>query len=211
MALVATAHGTWALPPGHALWLPPGTAHEINPRRAPTLRRLTIAPGMASQLPPEPFVFAVSPLLREAILRYLILMGEAPAEARRRRLLAVIMDEIAAAEPAPWFLPLPRERRLRKITRALLKDPSDTRSLEAFSPLAGASPRSLARLFVAHTGLTFGAWRQRLRLLTAMTLLEKGTPVATVAAKTGFSSPSAFIAFFKRATGSLPGQYYRKV
>ncbi len=210
MALVGTLRGTWALPPGHTLWLPPGTAHEINARRAPTLRRLTIAPGMATQLPPEPFVIAVSTLLREAILRFLILMGEAPAEARRRRLLAVIMDEIAAAEPASWFLPLPRERRLLKVTRALLKDPSDTRSLEAFAPLAGASPRSLARLFVAHTGLTFGAWRQRLRLLTAMTLLQEGAPVTTVATKTGFSSPSAFIAAFKRQAGLPPGRYFRQ-
>ena len=58
--------------------------------------------------------------------------------------------------------------------------------------------------------MTFGAWRQRLRLLTAMTLLEKGTPIASVAAKTGFASPSAFIAFFKRSTGLPPGRYFRQ-
>ena len=210
MALVATARGIWALPPLGALWMPPGVGHEIGLRGALLMRTLSIAPGLATQLPPEPFVFAVSPLLRAALLKYLILEGAAPTTAPRRRLMAVIMDEIAAAGPAPWFLPLPRERRLSKITRALIKDPADSRRLEGFAQLAGTGPRTLARLFVAHTGLTFGAWRQRLRLLTAMTLLEAGTPVAAVATRTGFSSPSAFIAAFKRQTGRPPGRYFPK-
>lgn len=209
MALVGTPRGTWAVPPQQAVWVPPGVRHDVRPQGALLMRRLTIAPGMATQLPPEPFVIAVSALLREAILRYLILEGAAPTTAPRRRLMAVIMDEVERAEPAPWFLPLPRERRLSKITRALIKDPSDGRSLEAFAPLARTSPRSLARLFVAHTGMTFGAWRQRLRLITAMTMLQEGAPVATVATKTGFASPSAFIAFFKRSTGLPPGRYFR--
>ncbi len=210
MALVATAQGTWAVPPLGALWIPPGVGHKIGARGALLMRRLIIAPGMATQLPPEPFVFAVSALLRAALLRYLILEGAAPTTAPRRRLMAVIMDEVERAEPAPWFLPRPRERRLAKITRALIKDPSDRRGLEAFAKTAGAGARSLARLFVATTGLTFGAWRQRLRLMTAMTMLQEGAPVATVAFETGFSSPSAFIAAFKRSTGLPPGRYFRK-
>jgi AraC-like DNA-binding protein len=174
------------------------------------MRTLYLEPGMATQLPPEPFVFAVSPLLRAAILRYLILEGAAPTTAPRRRLMAVIMDEVEAAEPGPWFLPLPTDKRLRKITCALIDDPADNRKLNNFSKIAGASPRNLARLFVVHTGLTFGAWRERLRLLSAMTLLAAGMPVADVATKTGFSSPSAFIAMFKRQAGLAPGQFFRQ-
>ena len=211
---IATPLCSWTVPPGHALWLPPGTAHEIRRPKRAAPRRFSIAPTVASQLPEAPFVFAISSLLREAIAKYLSLLDagpdEAPSSAPRRRLQGVINDEIMAAKPAPWFLPLPREGRLAEVTRALLRDPADGRRLEEFSQTAGASPRSLARLFVAHTGLTFGTWRQRLRLLTAMTLLEDGVPVTTVAYKTGFASPSAFIAAFKRSTGSPPGQYFRQ-
>lgn len=210
LALAASPRKAWVLPQGHAIWMPPGVGCELDTRRAPTLRTLRVARGTAAQLPDKPFAIAVSPLLRAALLRYLILEGAAPTTAPRRRLMAVIMDEVEAAEPAPWFLPLPRERRLGRITRALVRDPADTRGLEAFARLAGTSPRSLARLFVAHTGLTFGVWRQRLRLLTAMTLLEARTPVAAVARQTGFASPSAFIAAFKRATGLPPGRYFRQ-
>ena len=210
LALAASPRKTWVLPQGHALWMPPGTGCELDTRRAPTLRRLRVARGTAAQLPDKPFAIAVSPLLRAALLRYLILEGAAPTTAPRRRLMAVIMDEVEAAEPAPWFLPLPRERRLGKITRALIKDPSDRRGLEEFAAIAGTGPRTLARLFVAHTGLSFGAWRQRLRLLTAMTLLEAGTAVASVAHQTGFASPSAFVAAFKRSTGTSPGRYFRR-
>jgi len=137
-------------------------------------------------------------------------MGDDPGGPRKQRLLGVIMDEISAAAPAPWSLPLPRDKRLKKVTQALIKDPSDGRSLEEFSKTAGASPRSLARLFEAHTGMTFGAWRKRLRLLSAMTLLQEGAPVTSVAYETGYHSPGAFIAMFKRATGLPPGRYFRQ-
>lgn len=220
IAVVGTPEGAWAVPPQQAVWVPPGVFHEIRAADALALRTLYIQPAMSRQLPAEPYVLAVSPMLRELILSLLSQTPEGPAGGspspdnlggpRRRRLLGVIMDEISAAKRDPWFLPLPREKRLRKVTGALLGDPSDGRSLEGFSKPAGASPRTLARLFVAETGMTFGAWRERLRLVTAMRLLADGVAVTTVAFETGYQSPSAFIAMFKRATGQSPGRYFRK-
>ncbi len=56
--------------------------------------------------------------------------------------------------------------------------------------------------------MTFGRWRQQLRLLQAMQLLAAGRPVTAVALEVGYDSPSAFIAMFKRTLGTTPHRYF---
>ena len=71
-------------------------------------------------------------------------------------------------------LPLPRDARAKRIAAMLQKQPSDTRSLIELSKLAGASKRTVERLFKVETGLGFGKWRQQLRLGHALRLLAAG-------------------------------------
>lgn len=75
--------------------------------------------------------------------------------------------------------------------------------------VAGASERTLARLFLRETGVSFRERRLRLRLLAALTALEEGTSVTAVALDSGYDSPSAFIAAFKRVFGGTPTQLFR--
>jgi AraC-like DNA-binding protein len=56
--------------------------------------------------------------------------------------------------------------------------------------------------------MTFGKWRQQLRLLQAMQMLAAGRPVTVVALEVGYNSPSAFIAMFKRTLGTTPHRYF---
>ncbi len=72
----------------------------------------------------------------------------------------------------------------------------------------GASARTLARLFLAETGLSFGDWRSRARLLAALPRLAAGEKVTTIALDLGYESPSAFISMFKRALGKTPSTYF---
>ncbi len=72
---------------------------------------------------------------------------------------------------------------------------------------AGASERTLARLFQKQAGMTFGAWRQRRRLQAAIERLAAGDPVATVALDLGYDSPSAFITMFRKTLGDTPDRY----
>src|SRR3546814_7090510 len=103
---------------------------------------------------------------------------------------------------------MPADRRLRKVTDSLLADPADPRGIEDWARAAGASGRTLARLFLNETGLTFRAWRQQLRLLRGLEMLAAGEPVTTVALDLGYDSPSAFIAMFRRALGTSPTRYF---
>jgi AraC-like DNA-binding protein len=83
------------------------------------------------------------------------------------------------------------------------------RSLASVARTAGASPRTLQRLFAAETGLTFEKWRQRARLIRSVELLSEGRKVTRVALDVGYDSASAFIAMFRRELGATPRRYLR--
>lgn len=55
--------------------------------------------------------------------------------------------------------------------------------------------------------MPFSEWRQRLRFLHAISLLEQGEAVQDIAARLGYSSSSALIAMFQQQSGTTPERY----
>ncbi len=86
--------------------------------------------------------------------------------------------------------------------------PGEPASIKRIARRVCTSPRTLERIFRNETGMTFGKWRQQLRLLHAMRLLAAGRPVTTVAFEVGYDSPSAFVAMFRRTLGQTPRRYF---
>lgn len=207
---VATAAGTWVVAPEQAVWVPPGVEHQVGHRSNVAMRTLYVDAGVARELPGECCVVAVPPLLRQLILRAMAIGLDYPPEGAEARVMAVILDELRALKPEPLYLPHPRDPRLKRIAEALIADPADGRALADWAKAAGASERTLARLFVKETGMTFGAWRERLRLTAAVARLAEGAPVTAVAFDLGYQSPSAFIAMFRRTLGDTPGRYLKR-
>ena len=89
----------------------------------------------------------------------------------------------------------------------LRADPSDPAEIGALARAAGASSRTLQRLFASETGLRFAEWRRRLRLLHAAALLSTGASVTDAGLDAGYQSTSAFIAAFQRQLGATPLRY----
>ena len=172
------------------------------------LRTLYLDPSIA---PPVErcCVVQVSDLLRAAILRAMAFPDPVPGTGPEARLVAVIVDEIHAAPAAPLHLPMPRDPRARRVAEALRETPGDPRRLDEWATHAGASARTLERLFHREVAMSFGAWRQQARLLHALERLAAGESVTAVALELGFETPSAFIAMFRRALGTTPGRYFR--
>ncbi|MFW8292811.1 helix-turn-helix domain-containing protein, partial [Klebsiella pneumoniae] len=81
------------------------------------------------------------------------------------------LDEIRQAPHEPLHLPMPVDRRLVRIAQAVLEQPQDTRTLQAWAAWAGLSPSTLSRLFLAETGSSFAQWRQQARLTHALEML----------------------------------------
>jgi len=110
---------------------------------------------------------------------------------------------------AAFSLPLPRDERLARVAAWLETNPDDRRSLDELARSAGLSARTLTRLFERDSGLTFRAWRRRLRLLKSLDGLEAGDSVTKVALDCGYDSTSAFIAAFRKEFGATPRETVR--
>ena len=164
-----------------------------------------LSPAACAGLPSAPRALAASALLLAAVERAPPGDGDA-RDAPRRRVVEVIRDEIRDQPQAADALLLPAEARLQRLALALSDDPADTRTLAQWADWIGMAPRTLARHFLAETGLTLSAW-QRARLMRALEMLEAGAAVTTVALDLGYDNVSAFIAMFKREHGVTPGRY----
>jgi AraC-like DNA-binding protein len=205
---VATEQGRWVVPPQRAVWVPPDVPHSIRMAGAVEMRTLYLRPTLLADPPRTCCVVQVSPLLRELILRAMRINGAYAESSREAHLVRVLVDELETARVAPLHLPMPRDPRLARVARGLIADPADARTLEAWTRAAGASDRTLQRRFRAETGLSFGKWRQQVRLLRALERLAAGAAVTEVAFDLGYDSPSAFVTMFRRALGTTPGRYF---
>jgi AraC-like DNA-binding protein len=206
---VASDSAVWLSPPTRAIWLPPGAPHEIVMKGEVAARFLYLAPELAGPLPREPRLLEMAPLLRELILHILTLRTLYPDQPAEARLAGLVVDQMLAARSIDLALPLPKDRRARAVTARLLTTPADPSPLAELARHAGASLRTLQRLFPAETGLTLEAWRQKARLIAGAAALSAGAPVTAAALDCGYDSPSAFITAFKRQFGVTPGRFRR--
>lgn len=205
---VETGEGTWVVPPQRAVWIPGGIPHSILMSGSVSMRTLYLRPRLLRHLPRACRVVNVSPFLRELILH----ACKFPVLNRRVRRLAhlvdVLVDQLETVQAVPLQLPYPADARAARVAAVLLGNASDQRPLEELCRTAGASKRTVERLFQLETQMTLGEWRQQLRLVRSLRLLAAGEKITHVALEAGYSTPSAFIAMFRKVLGVTPGRYF---
>jgi AraC-like DNA-binding protein len=208
VARVETQAAQWTLPAAHALWVPPGVRHRLRCTTRIELQTLYFPPDALPVIAEQCTVLRVDALLSELILRVARQPVFDDRPARARNLLAVLHDELAHAERKPLCLPRPTEPSARRLADSIVDDPSA--DLSTLCRRAGASRRTLERRFLAESGASLGAFRRMARLHHAIALLGDGQPVHLVAERTGFSSPSAFVASFRSTFGTTPARYFQR-
>jgi AraC-like DNA-binding protein/quercetin dioxygenase-like cupin family protein len=205
---VHTAEGDWVVPPNRAVWVPAGVEHGIEMTGAVLVQTLYLSTRITRPLPKRCCAVNVSPFLRE-LVRHTVKLGTLDRnDAVHARLIGVLLDQLSVLPTIPLQLPWPTDARAQRAgtwVREHLDDPDSTGQV---AKRAALSVRTLERLFQKETGLTFGKWRQQLRLLHALRLLAAGRPVTAVAFDVGYESPSAFIVMFKRTLGVTPHRYF---
>ncbi|MDD1963968.1 helix-turn-helix transcriptional regulator [Pseudomonas putida] len=211
MMRAVTEDGLWFLPPRRALWIPPGIVHDQLMLSPVQLRSVYIEPHLAEGFGDSCKIVEVSVMLRELILALADQPIEYPQEGRNAHIVALILHEIASAQSLPLQIPWPVDRRLVTVCKAILEHPEQPHSVEFWADKVGASSRTLIRLFIKETGLTFRHWVQQVRLATAIDRLEQGQAVGRVARDLGYASQSAFSAMFRRVMGESPREFlYRE-
>ena len=204
---VDTRDATWVVPPQRAVWMPPDTAHRLRTSSEVQLRTLYIRRDAAARMPQHCEVFAVTPLLRELILRATELPIEYDQRGPAGRVMRLLLDELAALPKLPYNLPMPRSAPLSAICERLVAVPSDAATLGELARRQRLSARTLARYFRRQTGMSFAEWRRRARLLRALGWIAEGRPIIEVALELGYDSPSAFSAMFRRELGAPPSHF----
>jgi AraC-like DNA-binding protein len=205
---VRTADGTWVVPTHRAVWIPATVPHTITMSGVVAMRTLYLKRRLATALPRNCCVINVSPLLRELILAACACVRLKKTIPAQRHLIDLIIDQLEAIKMVPLQLPNPSDPRALRIAQVLLADPSDRRPLRHICKLAGASKRTVERLFNEDVGMTFGKWRQQLRLMQGMRLLAEGAKVTHAALEAGYSTPSAFISMFRKTWGTTPSRCF---
>jgi AraC-like DNA-binding protein len=205
---VRTEKGSWIVPTQRAVWIPAGTAHQIRMSGRVSMRTLYLRPRLSGHLPRRCDVVNVSPLLRELILH----ACQTPALAKRQptqaHVIGAILDQLKIAESIALQLPELADPRSTRVAKIIIDDPSDQRPLVELCQRTGASKRTIERLFRTETRMTFGKWRQQLRLMHALRLLAEGNKITQVALDSGYSTTSAFISMFKKILGTTPSRYF---
>lgn len=200
-----TARGTWLAPANRVAWTPPGFEHYHRAYGRTEIRVLEVSGALCSSLPDEPTVFAVSPLLREALLA--LTGGRELRPAPRERLRGVVVDELVDGCAEGLYLPEPADDRLRAVTDLLHADPAAPLTLAELGRAVGASERTLSRLFQTELGTSFHRWRSLLRVQHALIRLAEGDAVVDTAARLGWANPTSFIEAFTAVVGQTPGRY----
>jgi len=135
--------------------------------------------------------------------------GIPPSEAEAR-FLKVLVDLLAIAERAGSYLPSSDDPLVQKVLNMLQHEPGDSRSVAELAAHVHTSERTLMRRCQRDLGMTLAEWRQRLRVVKAMSLLAQGRTVESIALELGYASSSAFITMFRRLTQETPDEYRKR-
>jgi AraC-like DNA-binding protein len=199
--------GLWIVPPRSAIWLPGGTVHAMKVVGALEGYGAFVSSDIHPSLSSRCCVVAVTPLLRELLIRSASLPLLYEEGGANSRLVAVLMDELAAATAEDLHLPMPADPRLRRVIEAMLAAPTDRRTLRGWAAEAGMSTRTLERTIRRDTGMSFGRWQRQLAVMLAVKWLAGGATIQQVATDLGYENVPSFVTMFRKTLGTPPGRY----
>lgn len=206
--VVTTDYGQWIVPPTRGLWIPGGIDHSIRMVGQVKMRTAYINTVAAPQFPQRCVVLKISPLLRELIIAVIDVPIPYSIDSRAGRLARLLLDEIQQMGALPLHLPMPSDKRLLEICNAMNSAPHENTTAIEWAQRLHVDPKTLQRLFVRETGMTFGQWRTQARLLLGLERLAAGDKVLNVAIDLGYANPSAFATMFKKQLGIAPSQFF---
>ncbi|EAO0388582.1 AraC family transcriptional regulator [Salmonella enterica] len=203
----------WIVHASCALWLPPQIPHKFVATGNVVLKTILINEAQSKIVGNTCFMTGISPLLRELLIainqptHQQNVSADSEYQMRFTALETLILQEVKSGGKVSLELPWPRDRRLQSLCEELINHPGYLPTLDNLADKISVSNRTLMRLFVKETGLTFRHWLQQMHVISAVSLLEEGSSVAKIAHHLGYASAESFGNMFKRRTGYSPGKY----
>ncbi|MGU3287899.1 AraC family transcriptional regulator [Methylobacterium mesophilicum] len=206
MVQILTTAGQWLVPPQLAVWAPAGVPHRVEVLSLSEFWIIYWRPSVVEAWAPSrslgrAFALRVTPLLKALIAAA---FAADVASDRTELIIKLILHELIEAPDAPTFLPLPASAIGQRLADLAFADHRNQLSVLELASRGATSIRTISRLFPAETGMTFKAWRQRARIVRAISLLSAGDPIARVSIDSGFASTAAFSFAFRQVTAMTP-------
>jgi len=204
-AVSASTKAQWLIPSGQAYWVPPGVIHGGAMKRVSGICAYLSPTFITGQLPDEPAVFSVSPLIASLLERW---VGHAAQGASARsidhHIVALLADEMSRALTKPILLPMPSTDRMRHVMSAWSALCDERVDLTELAFRCGMSRRTFTRKFREETGMSAGKWIETARVIRGCRLMAEGISVTETAFMLGYESVASFFNLCRRNTGMSP-------
>jgi AraC-like DNA-binding protein len=191
-------------PPHYATWIPANALHSCHTMQNVKFVSIHIQPELCAAMPGSACTLALSPLIKAILADFAARDIAVPEADEDVRLAMVLVDQLKKAPQRPSYLPVSDDVMVRAVTDGLRENPRSRRSLAQWAEILDTTERTLSRRFQGCLDLSFNEWRQRMKLVAALSMIEEGKNVQEISGDLGYNSPSAFIAMFRRQTGASP-------
>jgi AraC-like DNA-binding protein/quercetin dioxygenase-like cupin family protein len=196
------------VPHSGMLFIPAHTDHESFVMTDTQFIGIYLNPNINVHFPGQTKAISVTPFLRELLLQVKHSVTDSQtSSAVIAALLKVLSDQLCDGESYDMALLLPSDRRLLTIFNAFIDNPQLNTKLSTWAEQVGASERTLSRLFTKELGMSFPLWRQHLRLVSSLNLLETKLSVQEISFRVGYNADSSYIYAFKKLFKQTPQQY----
>lgn len=194
-------------PEAFPVWIPPELEHASYNHKHTRLLTFNIAVENCVGMPQQACLIQSGPIVKAIMADFAARQLHLPQRAADMRLCEVVLDQLLQAPVQESYLPRSDDKYLAPVLQALENHPGDNRTLAQWAQQVYTTERTLARRCQAQLGMSFSEWRQRLRFLRAISLLEQGRQVQDIALELGYSSSSALIVMFQQQAGTTPERY----
>jgi AraC-like DNA-binding protein len=161
---------------------------------------------MAPALPAVCCTVAVSPLLRELIAKAAAFPTLTVLHGAQERLVATLLDELAAAPVEDLHLPIPRDARLRRLAALRWRSRPTKHAGRVGRPHRHERAQHDPAV-AAGNGHERGPLARQLHVILALQRLAQGHSVKAVALELGYENTSGFVTMFRKAVGKPPARY----
>lgn len=190
------------LPSSRIVWIPPNVTHSICFRSSTKMRTAFISSSLLGKAFDQVIALQASDLFRAVLIR---LAEEDNSDKYYRNLLQdTFIQELNLLKSEPFSIDFPTDSRAQKVAQALLENPSSSFKIQDWANMANCSAKTLGRLFIKDTGLSFQLWRRHMRLLLTHEKLESGLSVTKAAHEVGFATSSVLTEAHTQTFGYPP-------
>jgi AraC-like DNA-binding protein len=205
---LGTRAGTWVIPPGRGVWVPPKVEHWAKYSGAFELRALFTDVNISMHFPTRCVQLFLDSLSRELLNAAVHFDWNLDPTHSDMRLAQLLLERMPLLEQPTLRVPDGKDPRVRRVMQILRDAPDDNRTLAQMSREAGATERTMARLFIRDTGMCFSEWRRQFRLTVALEQLAAGVPVTIVAHNVGYDTAGNFSTMFRSFFQLAPTEFF---